>query len=728
MTDLTTWRWDLSWPILTAALCTVVLAGALGIINWRRNGKRQVVGVLEGLRFIAISLLVITLLRPERVETISREEEPVILALLDESGSMKTRDVMSEGSVYERSEWIALKTREDAPFWSPLKESGTTVARPFSSPKGEGATDLAAPLIDALERFPNLKAAITLTDGDWNHGQSPLAAASRYRSKGIPIYTVRVGSDSALPDVSLEHAAAPPVGLLGEQLDISYLLRNDFPSQNKFTLELLEGDIIVRTENVIAPSGKETHGSIHWEPSTDGEKILTLRVVPTAGETFSDNNERQMRVRIDDKNIRVLVVDSLPRWEYRYLRNALERDPKVDLNCTLFHPDLEMGGGRGYLNKFPSSPEELAVFDVVFLGDIGIGNGELTIENAEHLADLIRLQAAGVVFIPGFRGRQMTFRESPLADFLPVVFDEDKPNGVGMQNEANLVLTTSGKDHRLTNLEKEKETNYNLWRRLPGFRWSAGVTKSRPGAKVLAVHSNLRNQWGPLPLLAIKTIGSGKSLFLGTVAAWWWRRGVEDKYHRRFWKGVARWMAHQRHLAEKEGIRLIYSPESPLEGDRVFLHCHVFDFSGLPIRDEEVEGRISYPSGVIEEVRLTAVEGGWGVYAGSFLARESGITEIQARAPNHDREIKVRLQVDGIPLERLGRPAKSDDLRELSRLTGGRFGFSDKLQAIVEEIAALPDPLPQVKIQRFWSNPWWGGTIIFLFAIYWTGRKLVGMM
>ena len=728
MTDPTTWRWDLSWPILTAALATLVLAAVLGVLNWKRNGRRQVVGVLEILRFLAISLLLITLLRPERVETISREEEPVILALLDESGSMKTRDVKSEGNIYERNEWIALKTKDGAPFWTPLKESATAVASPFSSPRGKGATDLAAPLIDALERFPNLKAAITLTDGDWNHGQTPLAAASRYRAKGIPIYTVRVGSDRALPDVSLEHAAAPPVGLLGEQLDISYLLRNDFEKQNNFTLELLEGDIVVQTEKVIAPSGKETHGTINWNASSDGEKILTLRIVPVSGETFSDNNERQMRVRIDDKPIRVLVVDSLPRWEYRYLRNALDRDSKVDLNCTLFHPDLEMGAGDGYLPEFPSSPEELARFDVVFLGDVGIGNGELTTENAEDLADLIRLQAAGVVFIPGFRGRQMTFRDSPLADFLPIVFDDEKPNGFGMQNEANLVLTSTGKDHRLTKLEKEKETNYNLWRRLPGFRWSAGVTKSRPGSKVLAVHSNLRNQWGPLPLLAIKTIGSGKALFLGTDAAWRWRRGVEDKYHMSFWKGVARWMAHQRHLAEKDGIRLIYSPESPREGDRVFLHCHVFDFSGFPIRDEEIEGRISYPSGVIEEVRLTAVEGGSGVYTGSFLAREPGITEIQAGSTDHEREIKVRLQVDGIPLERLGRPAKSDELRELSRLTGGKFGFSNDLQSIVNEIAALPDPLPQVKIQRFWSNPWWGGVIVFLFAIYWTGRKLAGMM
>ena len=57
---------------------------------------------------------------------------------------------------------------------------------------------------------------------------------------------------------------------------------------------------------------------------------------------------------------------------------------------------------------------------------VGIGDGELTMEDAENLAALVRHQAAGIVFMPGFRGRQLTFRESPLADFLPIVFDEEK--------------------------------------------------------------------------------------------------------------------------------------------------------------------------------------------------------------------------------------------------------------------------------------------------------------
>ena len=62
--------------------------------------------------------------------------------------------------------------------------------------------------------------------------------------------------------------------------------------------------------------------------------------------------------------------------------------------------------------------------------------------------------------------------------------------------------------------------------------------------------------------LGYSTGGAGKSLYLGSDSAWRWRRGVEDKYHYRFWSQVVRWMAHNRYLAEKEGIKLIPSPEN----------------------------------------------------------------------------------------------------------------------------------------------------------------------
>ena len=100
----------------------------------------------------------------------------------------------------------------------------------------------------------------------------------------------------------------------------------------------------------------------------------------------------------------MLVIETFPRWEYRYLRNALERDPGVQVNCLLLHPDLgTVGAGRGYLKAFPKD-EQMTKYDVVFLGDVGTDRGQLTSEQCVALQKLVRDQAAGLVFMPGLRG------------------------------------------------------------------------------------------------------------------------------------------------------------------------------------------------------------------------------------------------------------------------------------------------------------------------------------
>ena len=45
-------------------------------------------------------------------------------------------------------------------------------------------------------------------------------------------------------------------------------------------------------------------------------------------------------------------MESVPRWEYRYLRNALSRDPGVDVSCLLFQPGLARRGG-GDVDRIP---------------------------------------------------------------------------------------------------------------------------------------------------------------------------------------------------------------------------------------------------------------------------------------------------------------------------------------------------------------------------------------
>jgi len=263
---------------------------------------------------------------------------------------------------------------------------------------------------------------------------------------------------------------------------------------------------------------------------------------------------------------------------------------------------------------------------------------------------------------------------------------------------------------------------------LPGFYWSTGVTKSRPGSEVLAVHSELRNQFGRIPLLAIRDAGRGKVLFMGTDSAWRWRRGVEDKFHYRFWSQIARWMAHKRHLAEKEGIRLSYSPETPNVGDRVFLQATVLDEAGFPLKNGKVNGTIVSPTGRDEQLELTEADGGWGVYSAELLPQEGGPFEIIIEAPEHDRKLETKLTVSLPKREKLGRPVNRAVLAEIASITGGESANTDDIDEVINRISVLPEPKPAEIRTRLWSHPGWGATILLLLLVYWTGRKLVGLV
>ena len=59
---------------------------------------------------------------------------------------------------------------------------------------------------------------------------------------------------------------------------------------------------------------------------------------------------KKLITRVENKIIRALIVDSFPRWEYRFLRNALNRDPGVDLSCILI-PSGHEPFNRGKLHS-----------------------------------------------------------------------------------------------------------------------------------------------------------------------------------------------------------------------------------------------------------------------------------------------------------------------------------------------------------------------------------------
>jgi hypothetical protein len=728
--------WQLDFSPVTLGIALLFAAASIWFFlrSLKREGHGGWLTGLHLLRLAIALLIAFTLLRPERVVSTPRTEQPRIAVLWDGSGSMATKDVLSgEKQTGSRAEWV--KKQVDAKFWSPLQKrylvSVEQFARPPLNPKADKETqvgsDLNAALEKALKQHADLRAVLLLSDGDWNLGKSPITAATALAQHEVPVFSVGVGSETYLPDIELQSVMAPTYGLVNERISVMFTLQNHLPREVKTKVTVEGPGNVTGSKTVTLPAMGQLQDSLVFTPVAEGEGDFKVRVPVEKEEVFPENNERGFRIAVRKEVLKVLLVDSQPRWEFRYLRNALMRDSGVLVNTILYHPQIGAGEGAGYLKEFPAKREDLQGYDVVFIGDVGIGGGMLNPENATMLKGLVEQQASGVVFLPGELGRQKTLADSALGDLIPVETDYSKGSGFASQAEARVELTFRGRDHWLTMLATDPAANQAVWRALPGFYWYAPALKAKPGSDVLAVHEAARNANGRIPILVTRNAGNGKVLFMGTDSAWRWRKGVEDTYHYRFWGQVVRWMAHQRHLAQDEGVRFFYTPESPKRGEKVRLNATILDKLGIPITEGKVVVTLTAPSGASETINLASENAEWGVHTAEFTAREGGKYEVELKCEAASRQLKTELNITVPTLEKVGLPAKLDLLREISALTGGKSVAPDALAQLISNVNLLPERKPDEQRFRLWCAPWWCAALLGLFTVYWTGRKILGL-
>ena len=75
-------------------------------------------------------------------------------------------------------------------------------------------------------------------------------------------------------------------------------------------------------------------------------------------------------ITVRKEKLKVLYVDTEPRYEFRYLKNYLERDETIDLNIVLLSSDPAYSQqDRSALSTFPAAKDALFAYDVVIFGD-----------------------------------------------------------------------------------------------------------------------------------------------------------------------------------------------------------------------------------------------------------------------------------------------------------------------------------------------------------------------
>jgi hypothetical protein len=712
-----------------------IICLTLGLFLWffihnvRHSVNKKSMAVVETCRLLLVLMILFTLFEPELVKVEEQKQKPQLKILYDVSGSMKTKDVVTpEKTVVSREKQV------DGILGSGLHEELSkrfdVTQDSFSSVDSSlTATDISSSLMASLRDSEKLRSVILISDGTWNSGRNPLDAAMKFRAKAVPVFTLSSGRQQYLPDVILEKVNAPTFGLVNEKILIPFSVRNYLNREIYVTVQLKNSRLVRLEKKLRVPAGQLVSDSMVWQPKFEGKYDFDMTVTTFNEEINKRNNEQKFSINIRQEQLKVLVIETLPRWEYRYLRNALMRDPGVTVHTLLMHQvNMKQGAGDGYLAAFPESREALSSYDVIFLGDIGVGPRQLEKKHYEMIRGLVEKQGSGVVFMPGSSGNHLSILKTELADLVPVVFDEKSPHGKAFQAESKILLTTTGRDHLLTLLSDTPSGNESLWKRLPGFYWNTSVKKAKAGSNVLAVHSSLRNEWGRIPLLVTRPYGNGNTLFLGTDSAWRWRKGVEDKYHYRFWGQVVRWMANKRHMSYSEQVRLFYNPTRITKGDKVSLQATILDKAGFPKTGSGIVCTIIGPDQSEKQLEMAEDSGGWGLYKANFEANVTGVYTVVIDSKDKTVSYQTTLIVSGEALEKIGEPANIDTMKDIARISKGQYRDVSEMAAVVSLIQQLPEEKPREFRLRIWNQWWWGCIIVLLSSIYWVARKKIGLV
>ena len=712
-------------PWLVAAAAAVVLGAVVLFERWDAGHLRPLVRRLVlGLVVAATLMLTGIVLSPKIIRSWPDPHKPLCSVVVDGSRSMLLADTYS-GRLLDR---LGAKPEPGDPS-GPRQATREEVARLLLAPGTDGwlarvgerfdlagwrfAFDLDAVPLDrgpaafavnpdgystalgeALDQATRgtgpsrPRAVVLLSDGAWNTGRDPSEVARMLGRLGVPVFAVGIGNPSPPRDAAVVAVKAPRSVLLGDEVLLSAEVATSGMSAARLPVQLISGaDVLADKQVVTLPSGRPTTVTFSFVPDAPGHRLLTVRIPRQEGEQDAANNSASAAVEVTERKIRVLLADSEPRWEFRFLRNVFERDPAVALTVCLLRPGVGPIKGEGYLAALPTQKQDLAAFDLVILGDIA--REHLPDEFLKGLADLVKIRGGALIVVAGRRHGGRSLVGTPVADILPVSFDGSTAAG-GRGEPFSLELTQEGASHLVTRLASDPEENETLWSRLPRLQWSAGVAALARGATALVVHPYQLAGASKLPLLAIQRVGAGKVMFSSVEETWRWRKAIGDKYHYRFWAQAIRWMVKKQFAEGDPRARLSLDRAECDAGESVEVEAYCLGPDGFPLEGARVWAKVD-SDGASQRVAMAAVPGGWGVYRAAFKPEKPGKYVLRPIVSVYGEEplaSSLALEVARADLEKRSLAQDMNSLSAIAQASGGQYLRVDESDRLPSLLAA----------------------------------------
>lgn len=584
-------------------------------------------------------------------------------------------------------------------------------------------------IAESLEAVVNSGAArqsgiVLLSDGIDNAASRRSESVLRdLGARGIPVYTVPIGLADP-DDVSIRNIVMQEVAYSGDRVPVRIQLQSKGYERRTARLAVYLGDRRLSQRTVRLTGGLQFEDiDFRVDVYEKGAAQVAVAIESFDDEVSVANNRVERSIRIVNEKVNVLYIEGNARWEYRYLRAILKRDPRI--NATFIASNVGPEVARNspeHIERFPSDREEAFQYDLVILGDVDAAFFQD--EELALLEELIRDRGASLLMLCGPMFSPGTYVGTPVESMLPVRFDPDNP-WEELAESVYPVLTPDGASSLVMTLESEAEANDRIWSRVAPLDHLPPLLEAKPGATVLAVLSDSGSRAQQYPLVAWQRYGTGKCMSVATDRLWRLRFKTGDKYHWRIWSQCIQFMTLSRLMGEHKRIRLETDRAIYPVGSQCRLYAHVLDDDYEPVLQPRFDVVVSNLGGanVRETISLRPDRSHPGLYEGYFAPTAAGRYRVESNEDDRPISNTTEFQVAVVNQELLDPNVRFENLERIANLTGGEcldmHAFS-KLASLVKK-----EPVTTtVRSERpLWDNGWLACLVLALVGLEWILRR-----
>jgi len=716
------------WPL--ALLFALIAAGAVivGVSIWRRQSGLGVArGIALGtLQAALLAALLVLAWRPALVTQTLRPQENTVAVLLDTSASMlygdndtsrlqQAVDTLTDSALPALESQFAVNLFS---FAGDLIELTTLEQLPAPGP----VTHVGDALLNVLRGAQSgaIAAVVLVTDGADNSNDFDTAKIAEIAGFGVPVHTVGVGAETMPNDLELEEVELPTVGLPGSTVSAQVSIRHSGATLAQ--LKVYDGDAILASEAIQLSGAGVTTRWVEIEVGATGIRDLKFTLDPLPGETNVINNSRLRPMEVPEQRRHILYIEGEPRWEYKFIRRAIDENPAVRVASLLkttpnkfYRQGVE--SPDELVDGFPTEELELFRYDGLMIGSFEAA--ALSAEQHDMIREFVSRRGGSLLMLGGRRGlTDGGWGSTSVAEVVPVRLPGLEGPSFIREQQARAVLTAAGRTSAMTRLAAGDEANETAWSELPELADFQTVGALKPGAETL-LEAHFEDSDGRVePLLVAQRYGLGHAYVLATGGTWRWQMQLphEDQRHETFWRQLlqaAATTAPQPVTITSD--RVFYGDEST-----VTLRAEVRDKTYRPSADAVVTLEVSDSLSPPTLLDMTPVPGERGVYEASYETAHTGVFRFEATAKTADdagvtEELgRARFAVrreDGV-VEHYRTAQNRALLERLAAATGGSYFAIADVSRLPEAVSFSEAGTVERQVLDLWNMP-----IVFLLLL-----------